>query len=133
VIAEPIEEGDKVKAEIVNILYKEQIKNIKSEGKWPPAFTNDRDGSAVSNGGKMRKQSDELFENTNRLGSVRDRKASSSSEFTTDEDDDGSIYQDEDCDYEEQKDGSSDSEGEDDYDEINFSDVTESGLTSEEG
>ncbi|XP_013786686.1 probable RNA-binding protein EIF1AD isoform X2 [Limulus polyphemus] len=38
VIVEPIEEGDKVKAEIVHILYKDQIKHIKSEGKWPVEF-----------------------------------------------------------------------------------------------
>jgi hypothetical protein len=34
VMIEPIGEGDKVKAEIVNILYKDQIKYIKDEGKW---------------------------------------------------------------------------------------------------
>jgi len=34
-IVEPIEEGDKVKAEIVRILYKEQIRDIKTENQWP--------------------------------------------------------------------------------------------------
>jgi len=34
-IVEPIEEGDKVKAEIVRILYKEQIRSIKNESQWP--------------------------------------------------------------------------------------------------
>ena len=34
VIVEPIDEGDKVRGEIVVILYKEQIKYIKEEGKW---------------------------------------------------------------------------------------------------
>ena len=34
VMVEPIGEGDKVKAEIVSILYKEQIKYIKEEGLW---------------------------------------------------------------------------------------------------
>lgn len=34
VFIEPIEEGDRVKAEICRILYKEQIKFIKDEGKW---------------------------------------------------------------------------------------------------
>ncbi len=34
-VVEPIEEGDKVKAEIVRILYKDQIRHIKSEGQWP--------------------------------------------------------------------------------------------------
>lgn len=39
VLIEPIEEGDRVKAEILRILYKDQIKYIKEEGKWPEAFT----------------------------------------------------------------------------------------------
>ena len=34
VLVTPIEEGDKVRAEIISILYKEQIKYIKEEGKW---------------------------------------------------------------------------------------------------
>lgn len=34
VIVEPIEEGDKVKAEIQHILYRNQIKYIKEEGLW---------------------------------------------------------------------------------------------------
>ena len=34
-IVEPIEEGDKVKAEIVRILFKEQIRQIKLENLWP--------------------------------------------------------------------------------------------------
>ena len=34
VVVEPIEEGNKVKAEIVQILTKEIIRNIKSEGLW---------------------------------------------------------------------------------------------------
>ena len=38
VVVQPIEEGDKVKAEIVRVLYKEQIKYIKDEGKWPDGF-----------------------------------------------------------------------------------------------
>ncbi len=34
VLIQPIEEGEKVKAEIVAILYSEQIKYIQSQGKW---------------------------------------------------------------------------------------------------
>lgn len=34
VVVEPIEEGKKVKAEIVQMLLKDQIKYFKSEGKW---------------------------------------------------------------------------------------------------
>ena len=33
-LVDPIDEGDKVKAEIIQILYKEQIKYIKEEGLW---------------------------------------------------------------------------------------------------
>ncbi|XP_013407844.1 probable RNA-binding protein EIF1AD [Lingula anatina] len=38
VLIEPIEEGDKVKAEIQAILFKDQIKYIKDERLWPPEF-----------------------------------------------------------------------------------------------
>jgi probable RNA-binding protein EIF1AD len=38
VVVEPIVEGNKVKAEIVQILLKDQIKYIREEGKWPSAF-----------------------------------------------------------------------------------------------
>ncbi len=34
VVIEPIEEGNKVKAEIVQILAKENIRYLKSEGVW---------------------------------------------------------------------------------------------------
>ena len=34
IIVTPIAEGDKVRAEICNILYKDKIKYIKSEGAW---------------------------------------------------------------------------------------------------
>ena len=34
VVTEPIEEGNKVKAEIVQILTKEHIRYIKSQGMW---------------------------------------------------------------------------------------------------
>ena len=37
-VVKAIEEGDKVKAEIVTILYKEQIKNLKTEKLWPEGF-----------------------------------------------------------------------------------------------
>lgn len=38
VLADPIAEGDKVKAEIMAILYPKQIKYIKEEGLWPSGF-----------------------------------------------------------------------------------------------
>lgn len=62
VIVEPIEEGDKVKAEIVRILYKEQVKHIKKENLWPKFPGEDEDeksSSAVDT-------EDDIFVNTNR-------------------------------------------------------------------
>lgn len=59
VIVEPIEEGDKVKAEIVRILYKDQVKHIKKEGLWPK-FPGDQDPDQSGD------IEDDLFENTNR-------------------------------------------------------------------
>lgn len=38
VIVEPIEEGDKVQAEIITILYRDQIRYIKRESLWPAGF-----------------------------------------------------------------------------------------------
>lgn len=39
VVVEPIEEGNKVKAEIVQILNKENIRYIKNEGLWYKLFS----------------------------------------------------------------------------------------------
>ncbi|XP_028398740.1 probable RNA-binding protein EIF1AD [Dendronephthya gigantea] len=38
VIVDPIEEGNKVCAEIVHILYPQQVKHLKKEGLWPEKF-----------------------------------------------------------------------------------------------
>lgn len=38
VIVEPIEEGEKVKAEIAHILFPEQIRHLQKRGLWPKAF-----------------------------------------------------------------------------------------------
>jgi len=65
VVVEPIEEGDKVKAEIVQILYKDQIKYIKDQGQWPAEFSKDikidelnakPDNSKKRIGGKFKRQ-----------------------------------------------------------------------------
>ena len=77
-IVEPIEEGDKVKAEIVQILYKEQIKFIKEQGLWPPQFSDEKENESKNNEisksvNNYELDSDEdsddesdLFQNTNR-------------------------------------------------------------------
>ncbi|XP_028967841.1 probable RNA-binding protein EIF1AD [Galendromus occidentalis] len=67
VVIEPIEEGDKVKAEIISILYKQQIKYIKEEGLWPDGFC---DGSETRNGSGDNDdevEEEEIFVNTNRV------------------------------------------------------------------
>ena len=83
VVVEPIIEGDKVKAEIVQILYKEQIKYIKDQGQWPPQFLEDKDNESNSlvnqqkevtrrvndcelNSDEESDDESDLFQNTNR-------------------------------------------------------------------
>jgi len=78
VIVTNIEEGDKVKAEISTILYKDQIKFIKAEGCWPQGFLaeeqlsqlqlkdnpeGDRESGEESDSSE---DDSDLFQNTNR-------------------------------------------------------------------
>lgn len=46
VIVEPIEEGNKVKAEIVQILTKDHIRYFKNESAWPKEFDADADAAS---------------------------------------------------------------------------------------
>jgi len=75
VVVKPIEEGDKVKAEILTILYKEQIKYIKAENQWPEGFESKIEDQEEGVEEVKEKGSDEeedseddsdLFQNTNR-------------------------------------------------------------------
>jgi len=75
VVVKPIEEGDKVKAEILTILYKEQIKYIKAENQWPEGFESKIDDQEEGVEEEKEKGSDEeedskddsdIFQNTNR-------------------------------------------------------------------
>ena len=72
-----IEEGDKVKAEISTILYKDQIKFIKAEGCWSPGFLaeeqlsklqlKDNPEPEVTESSDDHSEDDsDLFQNTNR-------------------------------------------------------------------
>jgi len=61
VIVEAIEEGDKVKAEIIRILYKDQVKHIKKENLWPKGFPGEEAGGDLDQTGE-----DDIFVNTNR-------------------------------------------------------------------
>ncbi|XP_067119924.1 probable RNA-binding protein EIF1AD [Centruroides vittatus] len=62
VIIKPIKEGHKVKGEISHILYKEQIKYIKSQGQWPSVFDSTRQKQSTED-----MDEDEIFVNRNRL------------------------------------------------------------------
>ena len=73
-MVKPIEEGDKVKAEILTILYKEQIKYIKAENQWPVGFEaakveeeEEEEGEEKEKGSEEDSEDDsDLFQNTNR-------------------------------------------------------------------
>ncbi|XP_067877747.1 probable RNA-binding protein EIF1AD [Heterodontus francisci] len=77
-IVDPIKEGEKVKAEINSILYKEHIKQLQKEALWPSSFTDPATASPKSNpkessnqGSEEESKSDseddsDLFVNTNR-------------------------------------------------------------------
>ena len=66
-VVKAIEEGDKVKAEIVTILYKEQIKNLKTEKLWPEGFEDQKvEEEIVSRGSEDSEDESDIFQNTNR-------------------------------------------------------------------
>lgn len=113
VIVDPIEEGDKVKAEIVVILYPKQIKYIEKEGLWPKEFVrgnnqlpvngtlaevteklgktslktpNDEEGDDDNSEEEESDNDDDLFINTNRPPVVY---YSSSEESSSEEEEEG--------------------------------------------
>ncbi|CAK9293779.1 unnamed protein product [Gordionus sp. m RMFG-2023] len=57
-LVEPIIEGNKVKAEIVAILFKDQIKNIKKSGFWPHGFI-ENEINGENNENEEKNQNDE--------------------------------------------------------------------------
>lgn len=76
VVVNPIEEGDRVKAEICSILYKEQIKYIKAEKLWPAGFAKAEETAQDLSKLKIKEgnsdseedsdDESDLFQNTNR-------------------------------------------------------------------
>ncbi|XP_013914167.1 PREDICTED: probable RNA-binding protein EIF1AD [Thamnophis sirtalis] len=82
-LVDPIEEGEKVKAEISFVLYKDHVQYLKKEGYWPDAFLGDvkgtpsktkessREGvqSTPQSSGEEDSEDDDtdLFVNTNRI------------------------------------------------------------------
>lgn len=98
VIVTPIEEGDKVKAEITTILYKHQIKHIKSENLWPTGFQSQaeeevgdlsklsiKDKEADSEEDDSEEDDSDLFVNTNRPVQEVSEESEETTETDTDE------------------------------------------------
>ncbi|XP_064483938.1 probable RNA-binding protein EIF1AD [Ornithodoros turicata] len=77
VIVDPIEEGDRVKAEITRILYRDQIKYIKEEGKWPKGFEEQNSEDIDVKSSSSEDEESELFVNTNRPNVVYEESESS--------------------------------------------------------
>lgn len=63
VVVDPILEGDKVKAEIVQILYKEQIKYIKEQGLWPSQFSDGKENEAKCLDSRSKEENKKLGDN----------------------------------------------------------------------
>lgn len=84
VIIEPIEEGDKVKAEIVRILTPQHIKEFTKDGIWPDKFSSDK-GKIVADTHSDSDDDDGLVKNTNRKPNVYE---SSESDEVDSEDED---------------------------------------------
>ncbi|XP_055311047.1 probable RNA-binding protein EIF1AD [Sitodiplosis mosellana] len=92
VIVEPIDEGDKVKAEIVRILTPQHIKEFTKDGIWPEKFTTKNDDSEVRSEAvnSSEDDDDDLFRNTNRSHQhiESDEEESSGDETSSEEESD---------------------------------------------
>jgi len=86
VVVEPIEEGNKVKAEIVNILMKDHMKYIQEEGKWPAGFMEKEIPKSDSD---ENESSDELTANPNHPVIVQESDDDSSDESEDDDESPG--------------------------------------------
>ncbi|EDV21757.1 putative RNA-binding protein EIF1AD [Trichoplax sp. H2] len=92
VIVDPIEEGNKVRAEISSVLNADQIKSLKEENLWPEEFVTNNASMHRENSAKTHEDLDEdldkdasesasdddLFVNTNRIVDEDDYDSSSS-------------------------------------------------------
>lgn len=83
VVVEPIEEGDKVKAEIVRILTPQHIKEFTKDGIWPEKFTKNR-GEDTKNGSDDDSEHG-LFKNTNRDHQMVESESEDSETESSDE------------------------------------------------
>ncbi|XP_063172640.1 probable RNA-binding protein EIF1AD [Candoia aspera] len=94
-LVDPIEEGEKVKAEISFVLYKDHVRYLKKEGYWPDAFLDVKGTRSSTKESRERVQSPpqfsgeedsedddtDLFVNTNRISyDYRESEETSDSE-----------------------------------------------------
>lgn len=93
VIVEPIDEGDKVKAEIVRILTPQHIKEFTRDGIWPEKFARTTNDAVPVKNNDDSDNDDDLFKNTNRNQQMVDEE--SDSETGSDSDDDADDEQEE--------------------------------------
>lgn len=78
VLVEAIEEGDKVKAEIVRVLTPEHVKEYTKANLWPKKFTRKRDHEEENS------DLEDEFQNPNRRGGVEDDDEEETSEEESD-------------------------------------------------
>lgn len=86
VIVEPIDEGDKVKAEIVRILTPQHIKEFTRDGIWPAKFARKTNATIPHENDVNTDNDDDLFKNTNRNQHMVDEESDSETENETDSD-----------------------------------------------
>lgn len=72
VLVEPIAEGDKVKAEIIQILTREHIKYYRAQNCWPQKFDqkSNKENQINDNNEERLEEEEELFVNTNRIQQI---------------------------------------------------------------
>lgn len=84
VIVEPIDEGDKVKAEIVRILTPQHIKEFTRDGIWPAKFARSSIEAIPAEANNDSDNDDDLFKNTNRNQQMVDEDSDSDTESESD-------------------------------------------------
>lgn len=80
VVIEKIEEGVKVQGEIARILYKDHVEQLKKDGIWPEAFTENIEETKEKSDSQDEDSDGDLFVNTNRRQPVVEQSDSSSEE-----------------------------------------------------
>lgn len=86
VIIEPIEEGDKVKAEIVRILTPQHVKEFTKDGIWPKKFLSDKRKDAAATVHGDSDDDEGLVRNTNRKPNAYESSDSDEGDGDSDED-----------------------------------------------